>query len=53
MKKSKRLFLLIAAIFLGLILYLSYDISRRTTFPGQQNTPQNDTVKVLENDEYE
>ena len=36
MKRSKKLFLLLAALFLLLMLYISYDISQRTTFPGSK-----------------
>jgi|GEM_PF-5437864 hypothetical protein len=35
MSRQKKIFLILAAIFLALLLYLSYDIGRRTTFPGQ------------------
>lgn len=33
---KKRAFGIAAAIFLGLLLYASYDISTRTTFPGSR-----------------
>ncbi len=36
MKKSKKIFLTIALTFFILVLYLAYDISTRTTFPGQR-----------------
>jgi hypothetical protein len=36
MTKSKKIFLGVAAIFFGLLLYASYDISTRTTFPGSK-----------------
>ena len=36
MTRSKKIFLLIAGIFLLLLLYVSYDISKRTTFPGSK-----------------
>jgi hypothetical protein len=36
MSRQKKIFLIIAAIFLALLLYASYDIARRTTFPGQK-----------------
>ncbi|HEX7015945.1 MAG TPA: hypothetical protein VF191_10565 [Cyclobacteriaceae bacterium] len=35
MTRQKKIFLILAAIFLALLLYAAYDISRRTTFPGQ------------------
>ena len=34
MNQSKKIFIVIAMIFLLLLLLLSIDISRRTTFPG-------------------
>jgi hypothetical protein len=36
MSRSKKIFLLIAGIFFLLLLYVSYDISKRTTFPGSK-----------------
>lgn len=36
MSRQKKIFLIIVAIFLALLLYASYDIGRRTTFPGAQ-----------------
>jgi len=36
MKNSKRLFLILALVFFGVIGYLGYDISSRTTFPGSK-----------------
>ncbi len=36
MKRSKKIFLIIAIIFLIIILAVSYDISRKTTFPGSK-----------------
>lgn len=36
MSKGKKIFAIIACIFLGLLLYASYDISTRTTFPGSK-----------------
>ena len=37
MRKHKKLFLLITVVFLGLLFYASYDIARRTTFPGSKS----------------
>jgi hypothetical protein len=34
--KGKKIFLVFAIIFVTLLLYASYDISRRTTFPGSK-----------------
>jgi hypothetical protein len=36
MKRSKKLFLVIAVVFFVAISYLAYDISSRTTFPGSR-----------------
>lgn len=56
MRKSKKLFLLVAVIFLLLLFYVSYDIARRTTFPGSkpqlkeriQNTDKSDSTEAGE-----
>lgn len=37
MKTSKKLFLLLALVFLVTMVYLGYDISSRTTFPGSKH----------------
>ncbi len=37
MKNSKKLFLLLAVIFLGIIIYISVDIASKTTFPGSKS----------------
>jgi hypothetical protein len=36
MKKSKKIFLLMAVVFLILLIYASIDIASRTTFPGSK-----------------
>ncbi len=36
MSKSKKIFLLAAILFFAILFYASYDISRRTTFPGSK-----------------
>jgi hypothetical protein len=36
MSKSKKIFLVVAAVFFILLIYASYDISSRTTFPGSK-----------------
>jgi hypothetical protein len=37
MSKHKKIFAVVAAIFLLLLVYASYDISKRTTFPGSKS----------------
>lgn len=34
MKRSKKIFLIIAALFLVIMIAIGYDINRRTTWPG-------------------
>jgi hypothetical protein len=36
MTRGKKIFAALAVIFLILLLYASYDISKRTTFPGSR-----------------
>jgi hypothetical protein len=36
MTRSKKVFAGLAVVFVVLLLYASYDISRRTTFPGSR-----------------
>ncbi|MBK8291664.1 MAG: hypothetical protein IPK96_12755 [Flammeovirgaceae bacterium] len=36
MSRSKKIFLFAAVIFFGALIYASYDISSRTTFPGSK-----------------
>jgi hypothetical protein len=36
MNKQKKIFLGVAAVFLVLLLYASYDIGSKTTFPGSK-----------------
>jgi hypothetical protein len=36
MTKSKKIFAVCAVVFMTLLLYASYDISTRTTFPGSK-----------------
>ena len=37
MSRSKKVFLGFAAAFFVMLVYLSFDISRRTTFPGSKS----------------
>jgi hypothetical protein len=36
MSRSKKMFVWATLAFLGLLFYASYDIARRTTFPGRK-----------------
>lgn len=36
MTRSKKIFAVFAAVFMAALLYASYDISTRTTFPGSK-----------------
>jgi hypothetical protein len=36
MTRSKKIFLLAVTVFIVLLIYVSYDISRRTSFPGSK-----------------
>jgi hypothetical protein len=37
MSRSKKIFLALSVVFMSLLLYASYDISKRTTFPGSKS----------------
>lgn len=37
MSKSKKIFLILSAIFLIILLIIAYDMAKRTTFPGQDD----------------
>jgi hypothetical protein len=36
MTKNKKIFLVLFIIFMAIMLWIGYDISRRTTFPGSK-----------------
>ncbi|UII25932.1 hypothetical protein LVD15_21925 [Fulvivirga maritima] len=36
MNKSKKVFLIVALVFFAIMVYIGYDISSRTTFPGSK-----------------
>ncbi|WP_293016338.1 hypothetical protein [Mongoliibacter sp.] len=53
MNKNKRVFLIIAVIFFLVMLYIGYDISSRTTFPGskgnlKERIAPSDSLKIHE-----
>lgn len=60
MKLSKKIFLLAAFIFMLLMAWLAYDISKKTTFPGSKSkndfrkdtvdTEVNDSINLLDKD---
>lgn len=37
MTRSRKLFVLFSVVFVGLLAYASYDIGRKTTFPGAKS----------------
>jgi hypothetical protein len=37
MRTSKKIFIALSVVFFGLLVFASYDISRRTTFPGSKS----------------
>ena len=37
MNRNKKIFLVFAIIFFGLMIYIGYDISSKTTFPGSKS----------------
>jgi Tfp pilus assembly protein PilO len=37
MSRGKKIFVLLAVVFVILLAYASYDISRKTTFPGSKS----------------
>jgi hypothetical protein len=45
--KRRKSFLIISIIFLALLLYASYDINRKTTFPGSRPQLQERLKKTL------
>jgi uncharacterized protein YneF (UPF0154 family) len=45
MKRSKKIFLLLAALFLLIMMFIGYDISRRTTWPGAKKNLQERIVE--------
>lgn len=46
MKRSKKIFLVVALIFIVLVLVVAYDISQRTTFPGQNKEKSVDSTEL-------
>lgn len=36
MRRSKRIFMIVAGVFFVILIAIGYDISRRTTFPGSK-----------------
>jgi len=49
MKRSKKIFLLLAALFFIMLIAIGFDISRRTTFPGTKK-PQEESIVPNEHD---
>jgi hypothetical protein len=44
MSKSKKIFLIIAAVFMVIMIIIGWDISRRTTFPGSKSHLRNEVA---------
>jgi hypothetical protein len=44
MSKSKKIFLIIAAVFMVIMIIIGWDISRRTTFPGAKSHLRNEVA---------
>ncbi|MFC2125827.1 hypothetical protein ACFLU5_13550 [Bacteroidota bacterium] len=41
MKRSKKIFLIFSFVFFACLIYLGYDISRRTDLPGSERAKEN------------
>lgn len=50
MDKNKKIFLVIALIFLLIVFYIAYDISTRTTFPGQNRNQPAESEQLEKNE---
>lgn len=57
MSKSKKIFLLVAVLFLIIVIIVMIDMANKTTFPGQnkkdnQEQVEEDTAEIREFDQY-
>ncbi len=58
MKRSKKIFVIVAVLFVLATIAVGYDISRKTSFPGSKKylkesiapTEENDTTQVKQNE---
>lgn len=50
MSRSKKIFFLVAIAFFLLLLYVTYDFSRRTTFPGSPKKSLSTGADTLQGD---
>lgn len=48
MARSKKIFLLLSALFIGIIIYITIDIFSRTTFPGAKKQQLERSEKALD-----
>jgi hypothetical protein len=48
MQKNKKLFIALFLVFMLIILFFSYDISKRTTFPGSKGNLKERISKEVE-----
>ncbi|MBS1558621.1 MAG: hypothetical protein JST69_07810 [Bacteroidetes bacterium] len=39
MKRSKKIFAALSVVFVAMLIYTAYDMSKRTTFPGSKSHP--------------
>ena len=48
MSNSKKIFLLVAVVFLILLIFFSYDVSKRTTFPQKKSADTVNGIKTVD-----
>jgi len=55
MNKSKKIFLLLAAMFLGIVVIVMIDMANKTTFPGENRnkSPEQVDVDTAERQEFD
>jgi hypothetical protein len=50
MKRSKKIFLALSAIFLIIMMIIGYDLSQRTTFPGSRTESDEIEEQITQSD---
>lgn len=53
MKRSKKIFLVLSAIFLIMMMIIGYDLSQRTTFPGEREGSEESMEEISKSDSLE